>query len=76
MGTVTTKILLTLSFCGGWRSHSLCGEKPQLMWWGVQSHFQVKPNSFFKVALGFAKTEIHETSCPSGYFYKGKLYFS
>ena len=43
IGSVTAKILLTLSLCGGW-------------WWGLQSHFLVKPNLVLRLGWGFDNT--------------------
>ena len=40
IGSVTAEILLALSFCGAG-------------WWGVQSHFIVKPNLVLRLGWGF-----------------------
>ena len=36
-----------------WRSHGLYGEEPRLIWWGLHSHYIVKPNLVLRLGWGF-----------------------
>ena len=36
-----------------WRSHGLYGEEPRFIWWGLHSHYIVKPNLVLRLGWGF-----------------------